>query len=335
MASSIAFGRIFTDRGWWLGAARTVQRVWQVYWAHIGLFFAIAATQAAIDLSEIFVRYGAFEKNYIKALALNPFFDDPMHGVIGLMTLTYVPNYFDILPMYLVILAMIPLMMALAKVHPWLPLGTSAAIWAVTQTGALALPAEPWTDREWFFNPLGWQLLFFTGFGLIRGWLPKPPIKVWLVVVAMIFLAVSVPFGRWQIYSHVPWIEAWRQEHFGLFAKTNEGILRYLHFLALAYLAWIAVGPGGERLKSDGATWLGALWSRILTVILKVGQQSLAVFVFSMWLALMLGFLLDLTPERGIWPTIAVNILGLILLSCEAYVIGWFKAAPWRHPPKR
>ena len=30
----------------------------------------------------------------------------------------------------------------------------------------LAFPAEPWSDRTWFFNPFGWQLIFFTGFAL-------------------------------------------------------------------------------------------------------------------------------------------------------------------------
>ena len=68
----------------------------------------------------------------------------------------------------------------------------------------------------------------------------------------------------------------------------------------------------------------------MVAVVLTVGQQSLAVFVFSMWLALMLGFLLDFTPARGIWPTLAVNILGIVLVSIQAYVVGWFKSSPWR-----
>ena len=42
MASAIAFGRTFERAGWRLGAARVGYRVWQVYWAHLGLFFAVA-----------------------------------------------------------------------------------------------------------------------------------------------------------------------------------------------------------------------------------------------------------------------------------------------------
>ena len=33
----------------------------------------------------------------------------------------------------------------------------------------MGLPAEPWSDRVWFFNPFGWQLVFFTGFALMAG----------------------------------------------------------------------------------------------------------------------------------------------------------------------
>jgi len=39
MASAIAFGKIFENTGWLMGLMRIAHRMWQVYWAHIGLFF--------------------------------------------------------------------------------------------------------------------------------------------------------------------------------------------------------------------------------------------------------------------------------------------------------
>lgn len=333
-ASALAFGKVFVTRNWWIGTARVIYRIWQVYWAHIGLFLAVATTLAAIDLSGIFVHLGAFEKDYVSESNLAYFFSDPERNLVALMTLAYVPNYFDILPMYLVILAMIPAAMALARVHPLLAMAASVSLWAVAQTGLLDLSAEPWSGREWFFNPFAWQILFFTGFAFGRRWLPAPPVRRWLVWSAVVFLLVSVPFSRWQIYMEVPWIEAWRSGREQLYVKTNEGILRYAHFLALAYVAWIAAGPGGRRLRASAGGWAGAVWSRAVTVILTVGRQSLAVFVFSMWLALILGFLLDFTPARGIWPTIGVNILGIALVSIQAQVVDWFKSASWRSRPE-
>lgn len=333
MASALAFGQVFARQGWAMGTARVAYRVWQVYWAHLGLFLAIATTMAALDLSGIFVRYGAFDKSYVASLNLVAFFETPMAGLVGLMTLTYVPNYFDILPMYLVILAMMPLFMALAQVDPKLAMGASVALWAVAQTGALALPAEPWSDRPWFFNPFGWQLIFFTGFAFGRGWLPAPPVSRWLIAAIIVFLIVSVPFARWQIWTEVDWIRDWRDANRILFSKTNAGILRYLHFLSLAYLALILVGPGGARLQPSGTGPLAALWRGVVAQVAKIGQQSLAVFVFSMWLALVLGFVLDFTAERGWGSALVVNLVGVALILGVAHLAAWVKSAPWKTPP--
>ena len=41
MASAIAFGGAFARAGWLLGTARVLFRVWQVYWAHVGLLSLI------------------------------------------------------------------------------------------------------------------------------------------------------------------------------------------------------------------------------------------------------------------------------------------------------
>ena len=121
---------------------------------------------------------GAFPRDEVRALNLTPFLDNTGPNLIGLMTLTYVPNYFDILPMYLVILALIPVTVALARVDPRLALLLCVALWAAAAAG-LNLPADLWSskgsDRTWFFNPFAWQLVFFTGFALMAGWLPRPP----------------------------------------------------------------------------------------------------------------------------------------------------------------
>ena len=63
--------------------------------------------------------------------------------------------------------------------------GGILAFWGA-EAAAINFPAEPWSNREWFFNPFGWQLLFFTGFALMRGWIPAPPVKTWLIVLALI-----------------------------------------------------------------------------------------------------------------------------------------------------
>ncbi|MHA6324216.1 OpgC family protein [Roseivivax sp. CAU 1753] len=328
MASAIAFGAVFRDRGWALGAARVAFRCWQVYWAHIGLFLAVAATMAALNAS------GAFERDYVGQLNLHPFFNETETNLIGLLTLSYVPNYFDILPMYLVILAMMPFFVALVAVHRGLAVLVVVALWAAAQADMLSLPAEPWSDREWFFNPFGWQLIFFTGFAFMAGWLPVPPVDRRLVILAALIVILIVPFAYFRIIGASEFVRVWRGDYALLIAKTDFGILRYVHFLALAYLAWVAVGPRGARLIPSGAGSgsghaAAMLWRRGLAFIMKVGQQSLAVFIASMYLARLMGLWLDVLGRNHL-TMFAVNLAGALLLVAVAYGAGWFKSQPWR-----
>ena len=343
MASAIAFGGAFDRMGWRLGTARVGFRVWQVYWAHIGLFIAIATLLAGIDF------YGGYDKNYIGSLNLWKFFDDPAEPLIGLMTLSYVPNYFDILPMYMIVLVMLPLVMALSRVHLGLVAAFVIVVWLLAQKWLLirlglvdlhlAFPAEPWSERRWFFNPFGWQLIFFTGFALMRGWLPKPPVTLALLGITLLLVLANIPLSNigvraverdWFFVTETgnPVINA-RLALGGLIDKTDFGLLRFVQFLSLAYLAWVLAGDKGKNLLARGSSALASGWSGLLAVILKVGQQSLAVFITSMFLARVMGFVMDLAG-RGTATVWLVNIAGGAILVLVAYSAGWFKSQPWR-----
>ena len=52
MASGIAFGSVFVNRSWFLGASRICFRVWQVYWAHIGVVLVTAALMVAFEVTD-------------------------------------------------------------------------------------------------------------------------------------------------------------------------------------------------------------------------------------------------------------------------------------------
>jgi len=318
MASAIAFGGTFLRHGWWMGTARTAFRVWQVYWAHIGLF------AVTVSLLIVFNRLDT-GVDYTERLYVLPFFEDTARSLFGLMTLTYVPNYFDILPMYLVILALMPLVVALARISPYLALAAIAALWLVATTGHLDLPADPRTDRVWFFNPFAWQLVFFTGFAFIAGWLKPPPIDRRLVILAAAVVVLIVPFAHYKGWQTFQWIYDARDAVWPMLDKTDFGFLRYVHFLALAYLAWVAVGEGGRRLAGSGA------WGRFVSITRKVGQQSLAIFLAGMVLAQVAGMVLDLTG-RTVATTALVNLAGFGILIITAYTTAWFKSQPWRKP---
>ncbi len=322
MASAVAFGGAFAKAGFGWGVVRIAYRIWQVYWVHIGVFLCTLLAMLALDGS------GLFPQSEVAALNLTPFLKDTGPNMLGLMTLTYVPNYFDVLPMYLVILALIPPMIALARLHPVLPMLVSLAMWLLADFGGVNLPAEWWfangSTRPWFFNPFAWQLVFLTGFALMSGWLPAPPVNRWLIALALAVVLLSVPFAWYKVINASEAVRAWRSEWSWLFDKTNFGILRYAHFLALAYLAWVAVGPGGIRLKT------GVVWAGFVALVSRVGTQSLAVFAASMVMARVLGAFLDLTG-RGFVPTLAINLLGFALILGVAELAALIKREPWRN----
>lgn len=287
LASALAFGATFATRGWLLGAGRIAHRVWQVYWAHVGVFLVTAALLVAIERSGV----GAEGVSYLHRPLVTPFLDRTQEALLGLLTLSYVPGLFDILPMYLVILAMIPVVMLLSSfgggaavaafvLVVWLAANLAgwarmageivAAGGALGPLGALAaaagerfawmnFPATPWGANTWYFNPFGWQILFFAGFAFGMGWLAAPPRSAALRRLAWAVLLLSVPLG-WHRLHQGFWLPAdWAvtQGLAGLRAaieplwwKTWAGGLRVVHFLALAYVAWSLAGERGARLSA-------------------------------------------------------------------------------------
>ncbi len=324
IASALAYGAVF-HKSWLTGAGRILRRIWTVYWVHIGIFLV------TLMMVLLFNRSGLFIRDEVGALNLYPFVRHTSSNLPGLLTLTYVPNYFDILPMYIVLLALVPLMLALGRVSPLLAITLSLVLWVIGTNGVISIPAEAWfpsgSSRQWFFNPLAWQLVFFTGFALALGWLPVPPISRSLICIAMAVVIFTVPFAWFRVIDASQLIKLIRADWAILFDKTGFGLLRYVHFLSLAYLAFAAAGPGGINLRR-----FAALWPRLSLPVIEIGRQSLAVFAVSMVLARGLGALLHLWGPSLI-VTAILNLAGLFLIWLTARVAGWVKGQGWGIAP--
>lgn len=315
-AASIAFGGTFRRAGFAMGTARIAYRCWQIYVAHLGLFFSIATICVIGNMLYT-------EPDYISRLNLYPFFDETQAAMVGLFTLTYVPNYFDILPMYIGALTLVPVVVALARVNVLLVPAFCFTLYLATWIFDLHFPAEFNSDRPWFFNPFGWQLLFFTGFTLGSGWIKPPAPSPTLFAVCCVFVLLCVPLNYWPIWGQFEWLKEIRSWLQPFAQKTNFGLLRWLHFLALAYIAVTAI---------KGREWL--LRTRVAAPIVKTGQQALPVFLLSMSLAYVGGIFLD-QVGRSAWSWTLVNALGFAILIGAAYMFSWFKSAPWKRTQPR
>ena len=275
-AAALAFSRIFRQAGFLAGTARVAKRVTELYACNTGIFFIMITLCAA---GNRFLDTGV---DYIDLLNLTYFFQHPEQALLGLYSLTYVPNYFDILTMYMVVLAMMPLVMLLARVQPALAAAAVILLYLAVPLFKLELPAEIAFDRPWFFNPFAWQLLFYTGFFLGTGWIKRPAVRGWLTVGCTLFVLACIPVSHFATYSRVPWLDAIRAQIEPLVDKTNLGILRYAHFLCLAYLS-AAVLKGREHVLNG----------RLAAPIVKTGQQALPVFLSGTALSFMGGMALD------------------------------------------
>ena len=310
-ASALAFGTVFVRDGWRAGAVRIVRRIWTLYWTHIGLFLSLAV------ISIVAARLLPAGSDAATDLGLDAFASGRLSAVARVMTLARVPDLLNILPMYIVLLGFVPLAMAASRISPWLVGAASAALWLAVQATGLNLPAGGAAGRMWFFDPFAWQLMFLTGFAFAMRWLPAPPLNhpVLLPVSAMA-IALSVPLNFWAFTDNVSALRAVHDALIpnGIAATTRLHVLRYAHFLCLAYVALSLVARAPR-----------AITSTALAPLLDIGRQSLPAFVSSVVLAWVAGLILD-AAGRGFLPTAAVNFAGLAAIYAVARAAAWVKS---------
>lgn len=319
-AAAIAFGGTFARKGFFLGTARILYRIYQIYIAHLMMFFMIAGSLVVATMW-----FGeAADKNYVTGLGISPFFEgDTGAQLVGLFTLTYVPNYFDILPMYIGVLFMVPIVILCQRVHTGAAIAFVFGLYALTYIFGWNFPAEPWGDRQWFFNPLAWQLLFFTGFALSRGWVKAPEPTPLLIGIAAAIVVLGFLFGNTPTWKSSETLTAIREViRPYILSKTNHGLFRWAHFLALAYLVVVML-KGREHY----------LYATIFAPIRKVGQQALSSFILSMALSRIAGVAIDHYGKEDQVAVAIINIIGLAIVIVFAYFAGWVKSHPWAAKP--
>jgi hypothetical protein len=189
---------------------------------------------------------------------IKPLMDDPVRGFLGLAALSHQLGYFNILPMYMTLLVMLPAMMVLARLSLGLLFAVSVTLWLLTGYFALDLPNFP-MPGGWFFNPFAWQLLFVIGFILGQRQREEKPMlrSPWLFGLAAIYLALAywwVPFDWLINFSGIKLpATIWS------FDKGFVAWPRLLHVLALGYV--IMMSPLGHFMhripKSSFLTAMG------------------------------------------------------------------------------
>ncbi|MFZ0255285.1 MAG: OpgC domain-containing protein [Gammaproteobacteria bacterium] len=258
-------------------------------WRRAGLlyFCHIASTIAAIAIlamaAIVFTQPG-YLGDLVPPLefTLTPLFTDPARSYIGIATLGHQLGYFNILPMYMVLLFMLPLIMALTRASLSLLLIASVALWVFAGIFALNMPNYP-NLGDWSFNPFAWQLLFVMGFALGVLWRGGRYIKIptWLVWVALGYLLLALVATRFKLWDLAPALPL--PHRLWPWDKTYVSIARLLHLLALMVVvmgtplwSWLQRIPHSTFIHAIGRNALPIYcWGSLLCVVGIVARSEL------------------------------------------------------------
>jgi hypothetical protein len=210
---------------------RAFKRAGRIYLWHIAILVV-----AAVMLYTAAHAFG--DPAYVNNMFLQRLGSDPAGAALDALLLTYQPNQMNILPLYVVLMLWFPVMLLLFRRGVIPTLAASAAIWAAANYFKINLPANT-PGEGWFFNPFAWQLLFTTGAAaavLAR----SHELTGRSAVLAMAILYVAFSFlyaAPWVPISWLPDQPLMPADLIGTVSKPDLSAWRFLHILALAYLA--------------------------------------------------------------------------------------------------
>jgi hypothetical protein len=306
VSSMMAYGRVFARDGAVAGLKRVGVRCLRIYACQVLLLLATLALVRVWTQS-----FG------LKPTSIAPLLDAGAWGLVHGLLLHALPDYLDILPLYVVLLALFPLVFYLMRWGFWWAIAASVLVWGAANLDRdLNLPN--WLNvNGWYFNPFTWQLLFVIGAALavgLRGNGGSLPRRHWLV-------ALSAAYLTFACLESAPWHD-WGLPSLRLFPmaapdKSSLAPLRILDIGALFYLVF-----SSERLRRLAMN----PWARAVEAC---GKHSLEIFGLGCLLALV-GRLVYRTWGRG-WPVLtAVNVIGLFTMCAVAL---WMEHARRRPTP--
>ncbi len=303
-ASMMAYGRSFQRDGARAGLLRIALRCLRLYLFQIGMLLVM---MLAIWLWSLHYP--------LVPAPVAPVIQGGGAGIRRGLTLQAQSSNLNILPLYILLLAVFPVIYAGLSFRPLLTMIVSAGVWLTANLVPGFNLTNAMDGNGWFFNPFAWQFIFVIGAVLAKlmargqGSLPRVP---WLVALCWLFLGLS-------FLETFPW-QDWGLPNLAPFAmeppdKTNLAPLRLLHAVALVYVALTWQGLH-SLLRLAPIRWIECL-----------GRHSLEVFSLATLLALFGQLAFSGYGDQ--WPTqLLVNVIGLAAMFGLARLLE-------RTPPRR
>jgi hypothetical protein len=295
------------------GAARALPAQWLVFRLEARAFNVYVAQMVVTEMAIALLAATAF---FLDAPYLldwhnaSAVFNDPVRAHIGLVLLTHQLGYFNILPLYVVLLFIAPIVALLHRHAKALLPFVSFTIYAFALIFGVNLPTWP-VEGTWFLNPLTWQFIYVLGFLLAGadgsgGFVRRHRSVLRRLAIPVVLLGAIIAFSD---FSPDP-VDVPEPKLLFTFDKTFLSPARLIHSLALT-----AIFAGTYKII---AAWI----PRPSEVLCLLGRNSLIVFCALSLLSLM-GQILRFIFGGHVALDALIVILGILLLGFIAWTAEW------------
>ncbi len=306
--ATLVYARMMIERGFVIGATRLWKRVWQIYVAQLLLFLFYTAS----------IHYAAHDfdlPQLMDEFNVHHLMDHPAEVLVHAITLRFKPVNLDVLPLYIVLMALFPFVLWLMLRQPDATMVASLALYLAARHYHWDLASYP--TGVWYFDPFTWQLLFMLGAWLALGGhirLSRVAHARWSPLLAIAFLIFALAMTL--------------SEHIGALQLLFPDALRavfipndktYLAPYRVAHLAAIIV----LVVHFIPRDWRGLEWP-VFAPLIKCGQHSLEVFCVGVYLSFVAHFILISVPDSAPMQ-LAVGAAGLSIMVAVAWYRGWSK----------
>jgi len=316
--AALVYGQTLVSQGALYATARILGRAWQLYVAHIFLL--------VMFIAEVSYTVTTFNNPmYNDEMRVGDFLNEPHVAIVKALLLEFQPTFLDILPLYILLLVIFPVVLLGLRLRPLIVLVPSFLLYLLVQATNLSVPAYP-EGHVWYFNPLAWQFVFIAGAALgfpgrhDRRWSRWArrvlPLAVFFVAAGFAIKLSWTIHGIWDPFPGLLLKELWPVN------KNNLSLIRVIPFFAAVAIVAVIVPANTAFLRSLAAKPL-----------VLCGQQSLEIFCLGILLSALGHFVLS-EYDSAISIQLLVNLAGILVMCLTARMLDWYKTMGRTQAPR-
>ncbi|MDM7256125.1 MAG: OpgC domain-containing protein [Paracoccus sp. (in: a-proteobacteria)] len=301
----LVWWQVSTRNGTGAAQKRFAIRAWQVWRAMLIGAVLMAALSAL--LLWFGLRHTAVWLEYGRMLMR-----DPLQYVIDVGGLWMQPNLIDVLALYVILIALVPLVMPAIARWPWVVAAVLFAIWMAAVPLNQMIPNQRPGKGGFLFNPFGWQVLFFTGAAM--GYYRRevlamlaPYARAMTVIAWGILLFGALVLIGWRVGEPLKPMRDFLWLFHGPIDKWSLDEARFVSILAASWLVAVPLHGVFARLADTGA-------GRAMAVI---GRGGLVTFIACVLLSIfgdamqmMVRESVTLKLVADVWVILALWVVG-------------------------